>query len=154
MTPSVEPEQDQLVEVMKVAGGPEDGPVVMLNLNRYREAAAYDADPPAGGERNVSGREAYERYGAVAATVLERVGGKILWYTQSQGTVIGDATDAYDDVIAVWYPSLAAFIELATAPEVQVARADRIAGLQRAALIRCATGAEPVLPAPQLPALG
>ena len=56
------------------------------------------------------------RYGVVAAAVLERVGGRILWHTESTRTVIGDETDRYDEVIAVWYPSLAAFAALATDP--------------------------------------
>ena len=59
-------------------------PVVMLNLNRYRERAEYDGRPARRGVRDVSGREAYMRYGAVAAAVLERVGGRILWHTDSQ----------------------------------------------------------------------
>jgi uncharacterized protein (DUF1330 family) len=148
MTPGpVEPGKEQLAALAAVAGGPDDGPVVMLNLNRYRERALYEADPPGGGTRDVSGREAYERYGEVALEVLERVGAKILWHTEVQGTVIGDAASEFDEVIAVWYPSLTAFVSLATAPEVLVARADRIAGLERAALIRCASGPEPELPA-------
>jgi uncharacterized protein (DUF1330 family) len=123
----VEPDERQLAEVSSVAGSADDGPVVMLNLNRYRD------------------RDAYYRYAAVAARVLERVGGKVLWQAQSQGTVIGDQSDLYDEVIAVWYPSHEAFIALATDPEVLTARADRAAGLERAALIRCAAAAEPAL---------
>ncbi len=87
----VEPDERQFAEIAAVAGGDADGPVVMLNLNRYRD------------------REAYMRYGVVAAAVLERVGGRILWHTDARLTVIGDDSDRYDEVIAVWYPSLAAF---------------------------------------------
>jgi hypothetical protein len=43
-------------------------------------------------------------------------------------------------VIAVWYPSLAAFSELATDPQVLEARSHRLDGLERAALICCAPG--------------
>jgi hypothetical protein len=123
----VEPDQGQLAEMQALAGSPDDGPLVMLNLNRYRD------------------REAYLRYGAVATEVLDRVGGRILWHAPAAGTVIGDETDVYDEVIAVWYPSAAAFVELATDRRVLEARADRQAGLERAALIRCESGAEPAL---------
>jgi uncharacterized protein (DUF1330 family) len=126
----IEPDQQQLAEVSALAGSDADAPVVMLNLNRYRD------------------RDAYYRYAAVATTVLERVGGRVLWHAQAQGTVIGDQADRYDEVIAVWYPSLMAFLALATDPETLAARADRAAGLERAALIRCAAGAEPVLDGP------
>ena len=97
----------------------------MLNLNRYRD------------------REAYYRYAAVATTVLERVGGKVLWHAQAQGTVIGDQSDVYDEVIAVWYPSAAAFIALtdgsraARGPRrsrrrARAGRADPLRGIRRA----------------------
>ncbi len=126
----IEPDEQQFAEVSALAGSAADGPVVMLNLNRYRD------------------RDAYYRYAAVATAVLERVGGSVLWHAQARGTVIGDQADLYDEVIAVWYPSLAAFVALATDPEVLAARADRAAGLERAALIRCDGAAEPVLDGP------
>jgi uncharacterized protein (DUF1330 family) len=126
----IEPDEQQLAELSALAGTDADGPVVMLNLNRY------------------SDREAYYRYAGVATGVLERVGGKVLWHSQAQGTVIGDQADLYDEVIAVWYPSLTAFLALASDPDTLAARADRAAGLERAALIRCAAAAEPTLDGP------
>src|SRR4051794_10561891 len=103
----VEPDDQQLAEIAARAGGEDDTPVVMLNLNRYRD------------------RDAYYRYGAVAATVLQRVGGQVLWYADAQQTVIGDGAHEYDEVIAVWYPSRAAFLQLATDNELETVRADR-----------------------------
>jgi uncharacterized protein (DUF1330 family) len=126
----VEPDEQQLSEVSGIAGSGQDGPVVMLNLNRYRD------------------REAYYRYAAVAAAVLERVGGRVLWHSQARGTVIGDDSDVYDEVIAVWYPSMSAFVALVTDEEILDARADRADGLARAALIRCDAAAEPALHGP------
>jgi len=123
----VEPDRTQLEEMQALAGSPGDGPLVMLNLNRYRD------------------REAYLRYGAVATEVLESVGGRILWHTDAAGTVIGDESDVYDEVIAVWYPNAAAFVELALHPKVLGALSHRTEGLERAALIRCEAGAEPAL---------
>ena len=34
---AVEPDEQQFADVAAVAGGEADGPVVMLNLNRYRD---------------------------------------------------------------------------------------------------------------------
>ena len=51
---SVNPTREQLAAVAAVAGTEADGPLVMLNLNRYRERAAYEADPPEEGPRDVS----------------------------------------------------------------------------------------------------
>ena len=115
----VEPDAQQMADIAALAGADGDGPVVMLNLNRYRD------------------RSEYERYGAVALTVLERVGGRILWQADCRQTVIGDDSDRYDEAIAVWYPSVAAFTELATDPEILEARKIREVALERAALICC-----------------
>jgi hypothetical protein len=71
----IEPDQQQIAEVAGLAGGKDDGPVVMLNLNRYRERADYQDEPLGGLSTDVSGREAYARYGAVAVAVLARLGG-------------------------------------------------------------------------------
>jgi uncharacterized protein (DUF1330 family) len=125
---AVEPDQGQFEDITALAGSPEDRPMVMLNLNRY------------------SDRRAYARYGAVASAVLERLGGKILWHAAVNGIVIGD--QAYDDVIAVWYPSASAFLALATDPEILAARADRLEGLEQAALLRCDADPTPVIPPP------
>ena len=144
----IEPDEQQLAAIAGRAGGPDDGPIVMLNLNRYRERAEYAEAPREGRDADVTGREAYARYGEVAQGVLERVGARILWYCAAQETVIGDATDVYDEVIAVWYPNRTAFIGLATAPEVIPALADCVAGLERAAIICCEAGSEPVLTGP------
>jgi uncharacterized protein (DUF1330 family) len=144
----IEPDQQQLAEIVASAGGADDGPVVMLNLHRYREHAAYEGEPPGGGDPEVSGHEAYGRYAQVALAVLQRLGGKVLWYTQADQTVIGDETDLYDEVIAVWYPSRADFVALATDPEIVTALAHRAAGLERAALISCESGPDPVLSTP------
>ena len=60
----IEPTEEQLTGIGAVAGTDDDGPVVMLNLNRYRDRAAYEDAVPGGEPAEVSGREAYARYGA------------------------------------------------------------------------------------------
>jgi hypothetical protein len=142
---AVEPDERQLAEVLALAGGDGDRPVVMLNLNRYRERARYDGEPAGDGTTEASGREAYLRYGEVATAVLAEVGARILWHTEASRTVIGDESDHYDEVIAVWYPSLAAFTALATDARILEARRHRLAALERAALICCRSGDEPAL---------
>ena len=138
---AVNPTPEQLEAVAAIARGDRDGPLVMLNLNRYRERAAYAAEPPGGGSPDVPGREAYERYGASALVVLARVGGEVLWQARATLTVIGG--ERWDEVIAVRYPSARAFLELALDPEVAAALPHREAGLERADLIRCDDAASP-----------
>ena len=138
----IEPDSDQIEELTGIAGGPDDGPVVMLNLNSYRERAAYEDDAPDGADAGVSGREAYSRYATVALATLDRLGARILWHAEAGQTIVGDDSDTYDEVIAVWYPSRAAFLQLATDAAVVPALTHRAAGLERAALICCESGPE------------
>ena len=139
---AVEPDERQLMDIAAIAESDRDAPVVMLNLNRYRERAAYPGAVPGGLPEGVSGHEAYMRYGVVAATVIARVGGAILWHSTPSGTVIGDERDLYDEVIAVWYPSHAAFLALVGDPELLGVREHRVAALERAAVICCPAGAD------------
>ncbi len=119
-------------------------PVVMLNLNRYRAVADYGDES----SERVSGREAYLRYGAVALLAIDSVGGRILWSTDAEDVVIGCEHDQYDEVVAVWYPSRAAFLRLAEYPGYLEALAHRHASLEQAALIACAAAPTPELTTP------
>jgi uncharacterized protein (DUF1330 family) len=146
MTDHVSPEDARLAAV---AGHPQaaDQPVVMLNLNRYHERAQY---PPGitDVDTDVSGREAYLRYGVVAYAAIQSVGGDILWATDAAETVIGCEHDGYDEVVAVWYPSRAAFLGLADFPGYMEAHAHREAAIEQATLIATRGEATPVLTQP------
>jgi uncharacterized protein (DUF1330 family) len=133
----VNPSEEQIAELTALAGTAADGPLVMLNLNRYRPRAVYAAEPPGGGSPDVSGHEAYQRYGVTALKVLARVGGEIVWATRATMTVVGDYSDQCDEVLAVRYPSAEAFLALALDEELAAALPHRDAGLERAAIIRC-----------------
>ena len=126
----IEPDGQQLAEVAARAGADGDGPLVMLNLNRYVPG----------------GPEAYLRYGEVAARVLQRVGGAFLWYTNTPATVIGDDGDTYDEIIAVWYPSWAAFQALVSDPELLAAAEEHRRGaLEKATLVCVPAGGQSAL---------
>lgn len=140
----VSPEDARLAAVARQAAT-DDSPVVMLNLNRYRDRAEY---PPGTEVADVSGREAYLRYGVVALQAIESVGGRILWATDASEVVIGCDHDRYDEVVAVWYPSRAAFLSLAEYPGYLEAHVHRDAGVEQATLLACRANADPVLATP------
>jgi uncharacterized protein (DUF1330 family) len=121
---------DETLAALAASG--DDTPVVMLNLNRYRERAQYPDGTP---DADVSGREAYLRYGAVAMEAIAATGGRILWSTDAMDVVIGCDHDRYDEVVAVWYPSRAAFLGLAAYPGYVEAMVHRDAALEQASLI-------------------
>ena len=85
--------------VRDIASG-DDRPVLMLNINRYRDIAGF----PEG--------EAYRTYMQRLHHAVEAGGGTVLWRAPVDGQVIGCDHDDYDEVLAVWYPSHAAFLEL------------------------------------------
>ena len=112
------------IEVFKnIAKGSEDVPVLMLNLNKYRQEADY----PLG--------RLYTEYMAVLATLLSQVGGKILWRTSVLGTVVGNQD--IDEALGIWYPSHQAFLNLMSAPASSENMRLRALAVEHADLHRC-----------------
>src|SRR5262249_39519119 len=66
-------------------------PVVMLNLLRFAERAGSNGEG--------SGRDSYTRYGERVLSMLEQVGGRILWQGRADSVVIGGEDDEWDAVI-------------------------------------------------------
>ena len=89
--------------VRDIAAGADDRPVLMLNLNTYHESAGF----PAG--------EAYVDYMRSLDHAVVAGGGRVLWRAPVSDLVIGCDHDDYDEVLAVWYPSHAAFVDLPNA---------------------------------------
>ena len=83
-----------------IAGSADERPVLMLNLNRYTEEAGF----PNG--------EAYTSYMTRLNHSVEAGGGRVLWDVAVDDVVIGCDHDAYDEILAVWYPSHQAFVDL------------------------------------------
>ena len=88
--------------ITAIAVSDHDSPVFMLNLNRYTTAADY----PHG--------EEYQTYVAEIEESVSRVGGKLLWRTPVLGQPVGCEHDGVDEILAVWYPSHTAFLNLRT----------------------------------------
>lgn len=88
--------------VREISESANDGPVLMLNMNRY----TLDAGFPSGG--------LYQDY----VTGLERfilgAGAEILWRLPVLGQAVGD--QKIDEIIAVWYPVHKIFVNLYDAP--------------------------------------
>jgi hypothetical protein len=138
----IDPNRDQLVEL---ATSEVATPIVMLNLNRYRERAVYETPGP---DDDVSGREAYQRYGAVALRAMGEVGGRVLWGLPIEAVAIGCDHDAYDEVLAVWYPNRAAFVEMIGLEWYRDALVHRNAALEQATVLACTGPLTPELVMP------
>jgi uncharacterized protein (DUF1330 family) len=118
--------------------GPE-GPIVMVNLLKYRERAAYEVDR-AEAKETLSGREAYQRYGMTAFKHVSTRGGGIVWMGPQALVFIGGAEQEWDDIVCVKYPSRQKFIEMVSDPDYLAATYHRDAGLERTALLCCKAG--------------
>lgn len=109
-----------------------DEPVVMLNLLRFRDQAAYDK---ASEESACTGREAYARYGKGALPQLEKVGAKAEWAGEAMLSVIGPDDEEWHDVLLVRYPTAEAFLTMVGDPEYQAVVHHRTAALADSRLI-------------------
>ena len=133
---SVTPTADQIQALSEK--GP-DGPIVMVNLLKFRTHAQYEASRPEARE-GISGAEAYQRYGAVAQKCVAEVGGSIVWAGPQALVFIGGAEQEWDQVVCVRYPSRPAFLKMISQPHYLAATHHRTAGLERTALLCCAAG--------------
>ncbi|MDX1648282.1 MAG: DUF1330 domain-containing protein [Myxococcota bacterium] len=126
----VEPDPQRLRQFLE-EGDPQ-APIVMINLLRYRERAAY---PEGSDAAPASGREAYQRYGAEAAKHIAAVGGRMLWMGEAHATVIGPTDERWDDAILVEYPSKKAFVDMVSNADYQACAVHRTAALADSRLI-------------------
>ena len=107
-------------------------PFYMMNLNKYYARAKYD-----NGE-DVSGEQAYNRYGKRIAPYLVSVGGYPDIMGQVSAIFVGDETsplhDNWSEFAMVYFPSRKNFINMMTnSPQKGIHH--RTAGLQRAVLM-------------------
>ena len=121
-------------QIQALLTGPDDEPVVMVNLLRFKPRA----DAP---DEGLSGADAYQRYGNEMKKFVESHGGRILFSGRVDSMVIADADPGYHAVALVEYPSRAKFVEIATSAEVAAIGVHRAAGLESQWLIATTQGA-------------
>jgi len=106
---------------------PDDGPVVMVNLVRFRERSL---------DGNGSGWDAYLRYGRANMPLMKKVGGTNLWTGHVEAAAFGEQSTApWDWIALVSYPSKAAFLQMITSPEYQVINTDRENGVEEMVIL-------------------
>ena len=101
----------------------DEGPVTMINLIKYREQSL---------DGNGTGREAYARYTAPVQKLVEARGGQVLWAGPVAEAALHEGGDVdWDWALLVYYPSRAAFIDMATSPEFLAANEHRMNGVEK-----------------------
>jgi uncharacterized protein (DUF1330 family) len=117
-----------------------DGPIVMVNLLKYRKTAAYESGRPEAKE-NLSGLEAYRRYGMVALQHVMAAGGRVVWGGPQKMVIVGDdGANDWDEIVCVQYPSREAFLKMTQDADYLAAHYHREAGLERTSLLCCGAG--------------
>ena len=127
--PSIEPTEAQFT---RLAGSADDGPVMMVNLLRFKDRA--DGVDAADG---ISGAEAYARYGSAVREHLGRVGGRLVLAGAATESVIGPEEGEWDAVLVAEYPSRKAFLEMTGDPAYLEVHRHRAAALADSRLIAC-----------------
>ena len=104
---------------------PEDGPFVMVNLLKFKPKAEY-AD---GSDADISGFDAYRRYGRKVRHLMLKVGGKPGYSGPVTGLRLGEVEELWDMIALAEYPSLAAMKEMVESPDYREIAKHRDAGL-------------------------
>lgn len=106
---------------------PDDEPVVMLNLMRFREKSL---------DGNGSGWDAYLRYSKLTIKLIKAHGGTIIWTGDAEAVALGvPDKHRWDYVALVRYPSRAAFLAMMHSSEYAIANVERENGCADHAIV-------------------
>lgn len=104
-----------------IASLPDSGPVVMVNMLRLRDRAAY------------------KRYSELTMPLIKARGGTVLWAGDGEAVAFGDAqADRWDYVVLVRYPSRAAFLDMVASSEYAAANVHREQAVERHVILAAA----------------
>jgi uncharacterized protein (DUF1330 family) len=112
-----------------------EGPVVMLNLLRFRDVADYSDFPELVPDEPISGVEAYEIYKEHTAPFLAEAGGNVRFYGEGGHNLIGPDDERWDVVMLVRHASVEAFMAMASNQAYLAGLGHRTAALEDSRLI-------------------
>lgn len=112
-------------EYLSTRAEAEDGPVYMLNLMKYRDVADYGEQ---GSGDAPSGREADDRYAPL--DVLSDIGARVCFFAD-----VVEATEEWDRVGVVRYPTRRSFIEMQSRRDFQERHVHKEAGMLRTIVV-------------------
>jgi uncharacterized protein (DUF1330 family) len=119
---SVVPNQEQIEGFFQP--GP-DGPIYMVNLLKFKDKAVYED----GRATNLTGREAYDIYGAGVSVLLKEFGGAVMFAADVERLMLGEVEELWDEVAIAMYPSRKAMLDMMQSPTMQEIMTHRAAGL-------------------------
>jgi len=90
------------------------GPVVMLNLLRFRRLADYSVHPELAPSQPITGAQAYDRYIAHTLPILKESGGELLFLGEGGPWFIGPEDETWDRAMLIRQNSIESFFAFAT----------------------------------------
>ena len=133
---TIDPTADQ---VRMLRDGPAEGPIVMVNMLKFKPRAEYPEDFE--GKTDVSGREAYGRYQhAFTVKIAEVSQAEVLYEGPVQQVFIGEENTPeteWDRMLIVRYPDKKNFLAMMANEDYKKALVHRYAGLKRTVLLQC-----------------
>jgi hypothetical protein len=111
------------------------GPVVMLNLLRFRAVADYSHAPELAPPVPISGAEAFDRYITHTLPFLRASGGDLVFLGDGGPLLIGPEAERWDLVMLVRQSSIESFMQFATNPAYTAGLAHRTAALEDSRLL-------------------
>jgi uncharacterized protein (DUF1330 family) len=116
------------------------GPVVMLNLLRFRPIADYAAAPHLAPANPITGENAYRLYMEHTRPYLEKAGGAILFFGRGGKFLIGPSDERWDGTMLVRQESTAAFLTFASNQDYLSGMGHRVAALEDSRLLPLVEG--------------
>ena len=111
------------------------GPVVMLNLLRFRELADYAETPALAPLVAISGKEAYLLYIKHTVPHLLKSGGEILFLGKGGAFLVGPQNEQWDEVMLIKQNSVSDFMAFASNQEYLMGVGHRTAALEDSRLL-------------------
>ncbi len=111
------------------------GPVVMLNLLRFRAVADYSGSPELTPPTPISGAEAYQRYITHTMPYLAESGGEMLFLGQGGQFLIGPVEERWDMVMLIRQKSVQGFMAFAANNQYLAGLGHRTAALEDSRLL-------------------
>ena len=121
-------------------GKAHSGPIVMLNLLRFRRVADYAGDPELAPATPISGAEAYRRYVEHTLPFLRASGGEIMFLGKAGNFLIGPSEERWDAVMLIKQSSVASFVAFASNAEYMKGIGHRTAALEDSRLLPISEG--------------
>ena len=133
MTVQIDPNDPSAEQLQALSEIDKEGPFHFVNLLAFKKEAEYPTDHALANSQ-LSGADAYDKYGAVAFAQVIKRGGRLITLNNVELEVIG-SSGAWGRVATMEYQNINAFLEMLSDPDYTQAVVHRKAGLEKTAIL-------------------